>query len=46
MRELAELVLREATARPNCPEAVIAHRNSGTTRWYLGDFAGQNHNAR
>src|SRR5262249_5042792 len=39
-REMAELFLREATAGPNCPEAVIAHRSSGTTRWYLGDFAG------
>jgi hypothetical protein len=40
MREMAELFLREATALPDCPEAVIAHRISGTTRWYLGDFAG------
>jgi len=40
MREMAELFLREATARPNCPEALIAHRISGTTRWYFGDFAG------
>jgi hypothetical protein len=40
MREMAELFLREATARPNCPEALIAHRISGTTCWYLGDFAG------
>jgi predicted ATPase len=40
MREMAELFLREATARPDCPEALIAHRISGATRWYLGDFAG------
>src|SRR5215470_10085350 len=40
MREMAELFLREAIARPDCPEALIAHRTSGTTRWYLGDFAG------
>jgi tetratricopeptide (TPR) repeat protein len=40
MREMAELFLREATARPDCPEAVIAHRNFGTTCWYFGDFAG------
>jgi class 3 adenylate cyclase/predicted ATPase/ABC-type transport system involved in cytochrome c biogenesis ATPase subunit len=39
-REMAELFLREATARPNCPEAVIAYRISGQTRWYFGDFAG------
>jgi len=38
MRELAELFLREATAGPDCPEAVVAHRTLGTTRWYLGDF--------
>jgi len=40
MREMAELFLREATARPDCPEALIAHLTSGTTRWYPGDFAG------
>jgi predicted ATPase len=37
---MAELFLREATAQPNCPEALIAHRNSGTTCLYFGDFAG------
>ena len=31
MREMAELFLREATARPNCPEGVIAHRVAGLT---------------
>jgi predicted ATPase/DNA-binding winged helix-turn-helix (wHTH) protein len=40
MREMAELFLREATARPDCPEAVVAHRNFGTTCFYFGDFAG------
>jgi class 3 adenylate cyclase/predicted ATPase/ABC-type transport system involved in cytochrome c biogenesis ATPase subunit len=40
MREMAELFLREATARPDCPEAVVAHRVSGVTCFYLGDFAG------
>jgi predicted ATPase len=40
MREMAELFLREATARPNCPEAVIAHRISGVTCLYFGDFTG------
>ena len=38
-REMAELFLREATARPDCPETLIAHRISGTTYWYCGDFA-------
>jgi len=40
MREMAELFLREATAQPNCPEAVVAHRISGSTCWYFGDYAG------
>jgi tetratricopeptide (TPR) repeat protein len=40
MREMAELFLREATARPNCTEALVGYRISGVTRWYLGDFAG------
>jgi predicted ATPase len=39
MREMVELFLREATARPDCPEAVIAHRISGNTCFYFGDFA-------
>jgi hypothetical protein len=40
MREIAELFLREAAAQPHCPEAVIAHRTSGLTCLYFGDFAG------
>jgi len=40
MREMAERFLREAAARPDCPEAVIAHRISGVTRLHFGDFAG------
>ncbi len=40
VREMAELFLREATARPNCPETLIAHRISGVTCFYFGDFAG------
>jgi len=40
MREIAELFLREATARPNCPETLIAHRISGSIGLYFGDFAG------
>ena len=39
MREMPELFLREVTARPNCPEALIAHRVSGTNYLYFGDFA-------
>jgi predicted ATPase/DNA-binding winged helix-turn-helix (wHTH) protein len=40
IRDMAELFLREATARPDCPEALIAHRVSGVTCFYFGDFAG------
>jgi predicted ATPase len=40
MREMAELFLREATARRDCPETLVAHRTSGQTRFYFGDFAG------
>jgi class 3 adenylate cyclase/predicted ATPase/ABC-type transport system involved in cytochrome c biogenesis ATPase subunit len=40
MREVAELFLREVTARPNCPETVIGHRISGMTCFHFGDFAG------
>jgi predicted ATPase len=39
MREMAELFLREATVRPDCPEALVAHRISGTTCLYFGDYA-------
>ncbi|MGB9647964.1 MAG: hypothetical protein WCB44_23020, partial [Stellaceae bacterium] len=40
IREMAELFLREATARPDYPETLIAHRISGVTCLYFGDFAG------
>jgi len=42
MREMAELLLREATARPDCSEALVAHRISGisgTACFYFGDYA-------
>jgi hypothetical protein len=40
MREIAELFLREATARPDCSETMVAHRVSGCTCLQFGDFAG------
>jgi TolB-like protein/class 3 adenylate cyclase/predicted ATPase len=40
LREMAELFLHEATARPDCPETLMAQRISGATRWYFGDCAG------
>jgi hypothetical protein len=39
-REMAQLFLRGATARPDCPEVVVAHRISGVTCFNFGDFAG------
>jgi hypothetical protein len=39
MREMAELFLHEATSRPDCPEALVAHRISRTTCFHFGDFA-------
>jgi predicted ATPase len=45
-REMAELFLREATAQPDCPEALVAHRISGTTCFCLGDFAGAHEHLR
>jgi predicted ATPase len=39
MREMAELFLREATARPDCPETLIAYRVSCNC-FQFGDFAG------
>ena len=41
LREMADLFLREATAGPDCPEALIAHRISGSTCFYFGDFVRQ-----
>jgi predicted ATPase len=38
MREMAELFLREAVTRPDCPETLVAHRVFGTTCLYFGDF--------
>jgi predicted ATPase len=40
MREVAGRFLREATARPDCPETLIAYRVSGCTCLQFGDFAG------
>jgi predicted ATPase len=40
MREVAELFLREATARPDCRETLVAYRVSGCTCLQFGDFAG------
>ena len=39
LREMADLFLSEATARPDCPEALVGHRTSGFTWFYFGDFS-------
>jgi predicted ATPase len=39
LREMADLFLGEATARPDCPEALVGHRTSGFTCFYFGDFS-------
>ena len=38
MRELADGFLRDAEAKPDSPEAGVAHRINGVTRWFQGDF--------
>ena len=39
-QETAEAFLKDATRRPGSPEAGIAHRSYGMTRWFQGDFVG------
>jgi tetratricopeptide (TPR) repeat protein len=46
MRQVAELFLREATARPDCPETLIAYRVSGCNCLQFGDFAGAHQHFR
>ncbi len=40
MREHAADFLREVEARPQAPEAGVAHRLTGVTKWVQGDFDG------
>jgi hypothetical protein len=40
MHEVAEAFMRDAERWPTRAEAGIAHRLSGTTCWYAGDYAG------
>ena len=46
MREIAELLLREAAAVAVCPETLIAHRVSGCNCFQFGDFAGAHQHFR
>jgi class 3 adenylate cyclase/predicted ATPase len=38
MQEVAAAFLRDVESRPASPEAAIAHRISGMTRWFEGNF--------
>jgi class 3 adenylate cyclase/tetratricopeptide (TPR) repeat protein len=40
MRELAEAFLNDASRRKGSPELGVAHRMSGVTKWFQGDFVG------
>ena len=39
-QETAQAFLEDATRRPGSPEARLAHRNYGLTRWFQSDFVG------
>ena len=39
MRAQAAAFLADVEARPNSPEACVAHRVLGTTHWFAGEFA-------
>ena len=38
MRELSAAFLSDVEARPNSPEAGVAHRVLGTTHWFAGEY--------
>jgi predicted ATPase len=38
MRTHAAAFLRDVTARPNSPEAGVAHRAAGMTHWFAGEY--------
>jgi class 3 adenylate cyclase/predicted ATPase len=40
MQEVAEAFLKDVQGCPDCPEAGIAHRLFGSTRWFQGDYVG------
>jgi DNA-binding response OmpR family regulator/class 3 adenylate cyclase/predicted ATPase len=39
MRDLAEHFIRDVESSPDLPEAGVAHRVLGATRWFQGDYA-------
>jgi predicted ATPase len=38
IRAYAEAFLRDVSARPDSPEAGVAHRIAGTTHWFAGEY--------
>ena len=38
MREIVEILLRDCESRPESPQAGIAHRLSGETHWFAGNY--------
>ena len=43
MREMAAAFVSDVESRPHAPEAGVAHRVNGVTKWLAGDFSGANH---
>ena len=39
MRERSTACLRDVEARPDSPEASVAHRTAGSTHWFAGEYA-------
>jgi class 3 adenylate cyclase/predicted ATPase len=40
MREMAAAFVSDVESRPDAPEAGVAHRINGVTKWLAGDFSG------
>ena len=40
MREMAAAFVSDVESRPHAPEAGVAHRINGVTKWLAGDFSG------
>jgi tetratricopeptide (TPR) repeat protein len=38
MREYARVILADVEARPDSPEAGVAHRTAGITHWFAGEY--------
>jgi hypothetical protein len=40
MREMASAFVSDVESLPHAPEAGVAHRVNGVTKWLAGDFSG------